>query len=197
MQDTPPLTNPPPLPSLPTPLSTPSPLQNHFVPPTGLFPLASTSPACQPQTPFAFPTLSPAEWYRLNTFTLFFPNTQYPDSAPMGSPETVVQPTKQRGQPPKVRPIPVHTPEGLSTLSSASQAKTLNNTEGLSQTADLVGQCWFVKQDDGRSNMAMVALWCSEFKNFTTWRTKPKQIGGEQVSTFLLSHGHPKREGRE
>lgn len=191
IQDPPPLNNPAPIPNCLTQHTTPTPSPNQFGPPLSFIQVGSNAPVCH--TPFPFPTLSPAEWYRINSFTPFIQAPVYPESAPMPTPESVVRPNKRRGRPPKVRPIPVLTPATASSLATTSNEVELSS----SHMVEVVGQCWFTKREDGRSDMDMVALWCSEFDNFTTWRTKPKQIGGEQVSSFLISHGHPKREGRE
>lgn len=104
---------------------------------------------------------------------------------------------KRRGRPPKVRPIPVHTPSEGSKSASTSPADDTNPAALSSQSADLVGQCWFIQREDERLHMDIVAMWCGDFENFSSWRTKPKQLAGEKVALFLISHGHPKREGRE
>lgn len=104
---------------------------------------------------------------------------------------------KRRGQPPKVQPRAVETAANSTVSSSASTAEDTPSAELYLQSATLVGQCWFLRRNDGTSDMYQVALWCSDFDHSSEWRTKPKHIAGEKVSLFLISMGHSKQEGRE
>lgn len=144
------------------------------------------------------PTLSPEDWYRHNQFAHFFQTNTYQPTAPhpLPIPEPAVQPMKRRGRPPKVRPNPFHTPSEGSISTSTLPADDANPAPLSFQSADFIGQCWFIQCEEGRSDMDIVMMWCSDFDNFRSWQTKPKQQAGEKISLFLISHGHPKREGQ-
>lgn len=165
---TPQPTNPHPQPNLLPPPSTPSASPTHYLP-TLYFSVGSSSPVVHAPPPFAVPTLSPADWYHLNQFAPFIQTNAYQPTSPLPVPisRPTVRPMNRRGRPPKVRLIPVHTPSEGSILASTSPADNTNTAPLSSQSADLVGQCWFIQREDKRSDMDIVAMWCSDFDNFS------------------------------
>lgn len=145
------------------------------------------------QGSFTIPTISPADCYWLNPFTPvihtmpFQPLPQPPPPNPDAS--AGQPPAKRRGRPCKVR----HIDSSATTIPSTSPATPIveNVPEGTAQL------CWFMPQEDGKSDMDLVAGWCSNFNNFTEWQTRPKHLAGDKLSSFIVSHSHPKREPRD
>lgn len=178
-----------PQPSQPTSQTINTPTPNSFLP-SSLYSVGSHTPASQ--ATFTVPTISPADWYRLNQFTPLFHTMPFQPTPPPAQPDLTVQQPKRRGRPRKIRPSepPAHT------TSTATPNYELGSDEP-APLHDIAGKCWFVPHDDGRSDMDLVALWCSDFDNFTEWRTRPKHHAGEKLSAFIVRQGHPKREGRE
>lgn len=168
--------------------TTPSPTLNNYLQ-TPLYSVGSQTQASQAS--FTVPSISPAEWYRLNPFTPLIhtmpiqPSRQPPNTGPSPQPP----PPKRRGRPRKVRPIDAAANESPSDSLVATDVGP--ESEGPAQL------CWFMPHDDGKSNMDLVAGWCGNFENFTGWRTRPKILAGEKVSAFIVAHGHPRREPRE
>lgn len=168
--------------------TTPTPTLNNFLQ-APLYSVGLQAPAAQGS--FTVPMISPADWYRLNTLTPLIhtmplqPSPQPPNPEPSALPPA----PKRRDRPRKVRPIKT----AANTLPSTSPATP--DVEILSEATTQL--CWFMPHEDGKSDMDLVAGWCSNFENFTEWRTRPKQPAGEKVSSFIVSQGHPKREPRE
>lgn len=182
---------------LPQPIQPPSqktssPTSNHFLPTTVLS-IGSHTPGAQGSS--TVPTLSPAEWYRLNQFYPFIQTMPFQRMIPMMNQDPPVIPSKRRGRPRKVRLN--EKPSESSTSKSASTAEHDLISDGPTQTNDFIGQCWFTPHEDGRSDMDLVALWCSNFDNFAEWRNRPKHHAGEKLAIFIVDKGHPKRKGRE
>ncbi|KAH9808798.1 hypothetical protein DFH28DRAFT_607704 [Melampsora americana] len=49
-------------------------------------------------------------------------------------------------------------------------------------------KCWFTPESDGKSDIDLVAEWCSDFDNFNAWRTQQKNVVRERVSEYTRFH---------
>lgn len=104
---------------------------------------------------------------------------------------------KLRGRPPKLQPEAFQTATKALVFSSTTPAENSGSTNIYSQLANIIGQCWFIKCDEGNLDIDLVALWCSGFYHFSEWQTKPKKLARKKVLLYEISKGHPKIEGCE
>lgn len=157
-------------------------------------------------TTFVIPTVSPADWAQTQ-------RTSNPSANSISQPAmtTTDPPKKRRGRPPKPPALVAQKPPKISKSIQPSQPdsdtpnEATQNLKGNTQNVDeedteitkAKKKCWFTPGSDGKSDIDLVAEWCSNFKNFNAWRTQQKNVVCERVAAYLVSKGHVDRGGRE
>ncbi|KAH9808100.1 hypothetical protein DFH28DRAFT_1136745 [Melampsora americana] len=123
----------------------------------------STNPA---STTFVIPTVSPADWAHTQ-------HTSNPSAKSISQPAMALSDSDpQNGAP------------------QNSDGITQNDNEEDTDTIKAKKKCWFTPESDGKSDIDLVAEWCSNFENFNAWRTQQKSVVCEQVDSYLVSKGH-------
>ncbi|KAH9808111.1 hypothetical protein DFH28DRAFT_1197991 [Melampsora americana] len=194
-------------PNSPTP--TPTPTSNSAQKPVD--PIATNTIESQRNptlTSFVIPTVSPADWAHTQ-------HTSHPSANSISQPAmaTTDPPKKRRGRPPKpqarVAQKPAKNPKSIqpsqpesdtqieATQNSEAEGNTQNDDEEDTETTKTKKKCWFTPDSDGKSDIDLVAEWCSKFENFNAWRTQQKSVVCERVAAYLVSKGHVDRGGRE
>ncbi|KAH9824925.1 hypothetical protein DFH28DRAFT_10666 [Melampsora americana] len=58
---------------------------------------------------------------------------------------------------------------------------------------------WFLRRETQRSDIDIVAAWCSEKENYQSWRNRDikKNLIGELISKVLIKYGHPNRTPKD
>lgn len=113
-------------------------------------------------------------------------------TGPILNPDNTFLPTKHRGQPLKIRP---------SKLAANSLKSTLPLTAENDMTLDLnyifnwpllvYTKRWW------EFHTGLVAMWYSNFENFSKWRMRPKQHASLNLSLFIVNQSHHKQEEDE
>ncbi|KAH9820081.1 hypothetical protein DFH28DRAFT_1218605 [Melampsora americana] len=164
------ITNPSP-PSMPMqhiPTSTPTPILNTIH--------AAESQPTSALPPFVIPTLSLKKRGR-------------PQKAPIASQKAHQKPNALRPSQPPKSDTRIKAPQELQANIQAENDDETDKTKSK--------KCWFTPKSDGKSDIDLVAEWCSDFDNFNAWQTQQKNMVREQVSEYLVSKGHADRGGRE
>lgn len=136
------------------------------------------------QGTFTVPALSPAEWYCLNLSTPLIHTMPIKPPGANPNPDTTALPTKRRSWPYKVR-----TRKLAAKVSTSTSAPTDDHDSVLeppAQSTDLVGQCWFMPHNDGKSDMDLVVMWCSILKTSANG-AQEKNITPAKNSQYSLS----------
>ncbi|KAH9806824.1 hypothetical protein DFH28DRAFT_940310 [Melampsora americana] len=181
---------------------------------------ANTAGTALSAIPFPIPTLTSADWLRLqqvNSLACLMP----PPSSNQAALANQAAPAKKpRGRPwkPKAAPssqpvsqrVPDQPSQQLSYPSIQTQvhsnappdAQTDSESQSNTQLEESIDPnksqtCWFTPQVDGQSDMDVVAEWCSIFEHFDLWRTKRKEDVGDMVAEYLSKQDHTKRSGQE
>ncbi|KAH9824896.1 hypothetical protein DFH28DRAFT_1117046 [Melampsora americana] len=204
-----------PSPSLPPqhiPTSTPTPISNSVQSPSVSINInAAESQRGSTLTPFVIPTLSSADWARTQQVVTSDPSNSISQPASNLVMATNDAPQKKRGRPRKAPTTASQKPSRKQKALDLSQPTDLNTqieptlesqadtqTELDDDNEKIKGKkCWFTPESDGKSDIDLVAEWCSDFDNFNAWRTQLKNIVSERVSEYLVSKGHANRGGQE
>ncbi|KAH9815757.1 hypothetical protein DFH28DRAFT_927665 [Melampsora americana] len=196
-------------PSQPIPTSTPTPISNSDQNPSvSIDTNAAESQPSSTSTSFVVPTLSSADWARSQQIVTS--DSSNPSSQPlvMATPDP---PMKKRGRPRKPPPLTSQKPTKKKKINQSSQppesdtpiesTQEFQNDTHTERDDDpdksKAKRCWFTPESDGKSDIDLVAEWCSHFENFNAWRTQQKNVVRERVAAYLVSKGHADRGGRE
>ncbi|KAH9809479.1 hypothetical protein DFH28DRAFT_933777 [Melampsora americana] len=192
-----------------TPTSTPT----NLVQPSLAAIQPADSQANQLATPFPVPTLSPEAWFRLHqinpvtSLVSLQANQPQPAPAPPQEVEAPMAPpesTKKRGRPRKDSAAPPSQKKGLKKSKSISSSQPASasqieiesiikspddtqETDKMDMDPNKSKKCWFTPDSDGKSDMDLVAKWCSVFENYNAWRTQ-KQATGKGNDSDALFH---------
>ncbi|KAH9811846.1 hypothetical protein DFH28DRAFT_1130546 [Melampsora americana] len=194
-----------------TPQTTPSLTPTNVVQNPPIAVGANTPGTHSPLSSTSFPPLSTADWVRLaqiNPVTSgLIPHATYqePLMAPPDPPKKTRGRPKKQPAPPRSnsvrlsKPLPDHQASNKKTIEITNESQNeIGKDENEEKDITSSKKCWYTPQsEDGKSDMDVVAEWCSIHENFDSWRTQRQVVVRERVAAFLASRNHPNRSGRE
>ncbi|KAH9807452.1 hypothetical protein DFH28DRAFT_1006179 [Melampsora americana] len=122
--------------------------------------------------------------------------------------------TKKRGRPRKESAAPPSQKKGPKKSKSNSSSQPVlasqNEIDSIIKSPDDTQEtdkmdsdpndskkCWFTPDSDGKSDMDLVAKWCSVFENYNAWHTQKQVVVRERLAAFIEEMGHAPTSGQE